>query len=153
MTIEHLNFRAMRNSVKRTLVAGVMSLSLIGMTNLVWAAGPKEKNESRAVQKAREMVEESAYHDWKTLAKAAERCIVIDKNLKEAYDWLSKSIDLNEAVYNLTVLGDYYLKNDLPVKAMNTYLKALGKGRSEIEDFDGRELESKVWVVRNIIYP
>lgn len=63
------------------------------------------------------------------------------------------SLDLNETVYNLTVLGDYYLKNELPVEAMNSYLKALGKGRSEIEDFDGRELESKVWVVRNIIYP
>lgn len=125
----------------------------MGMTNDARAEGPKERNESRTVQKAREMVEESAYHDWRTLAKAAERCIVIDKNLKEAYDWLEMSIELKETVYNLTVLGDYYLKNDLPVKAMNSYLKALGIARNEVRDFDGRELESKIWVVRNIIYP
>lgn len=143
----------MINSVKRTFAAGLVGLSLVGMTNVAWAEGPKERNESRAVQKAREMVEESAYHDWHTLAKAAERCIVIDKNLKEAYDWLEMSIELKETVYNLTVLGDYYLKNDLPVKAMNTYLKALGMARNENRAFDGSELESKIWVVRNIIYP
>lgn len=143
----------MINSVKRTLAVGLLGLSLMGMTNDARAEGPKERNESRTVQKAREMVEESAYHDWRTLAKAAERCIVIDKNLKEAYDWLEMSIELKETVYNLTVLGDYYLKNDLPVKAMNSYLKALGTARNEFRDFDGRELENKIWVVRNILYP
>lgn len=142
----------MRNSVKRTvstLAAGLMLTATAGMA----LAGPNEKSESRAVQKARAMVEEAAYHDWFTLAKAAERCIVIDKNLKEAYDWLAQSVEIRETVYNLTVLGDYYLKNDLPREAINSYLKALGMGRREIEDFDGRQLEQKVWVVRNIIYP
>lgn len=130
-----------------------LGLALAGATTTSVVAGPKEKSESKAVQKARLMVENAAYHDWHTLAKAAERCIVIDRNLKEAYDWLAKSIEIRESVYNLTVLGDYYLKNDLPVKAMNSYLKALALGRSDIADFDGRQLESKVWVVRNIIYP
>lgn len=143
----------MRTLMKSRLGMGLLSLSLVGLSTLARAEGPKERSESKMVQKARERVEEAAYHDWYTLAKAAERCIVLDQNLKEAYDWLSKSIEIKESVYNCTVLGDYYLKNDLPRDAMNSYLKALGMGRSEIEDFDGRELERKIWKVRSIIYP
>ncbi len=143
----------MKNSVKRILTFAMIYAASMGATNYVWAEGPKESNESKVVLKAREMVEESSYHDWRTLAKAAEKCFVIDKNLKEAFDWLSMSLDINESVYNLTVLGDYYLKNDLPKKAMNSYLKALIVGRRDGADFDRQEIESKVWVVRNILYP
>ncbi len=126
-------------------------LTLATTTQVTLAAKPKDSK--KTVQKAREMVEAAGYHDWKTLAKAAEKCLVKDQNLKEAYEWLEKSIEINETVYNLTLQGDYFLKNDLPRKAMLSYLKALEMGRKEIKDYDGRELELKVWKVRNIIYP
>lgn len=140
----------MKNSMKRMLLAGAVCFATLATTHVTRAEeGPKE---TKAVQKAREMVEEAGYHDWMTLAKAAEKCLAVDQNLKEAYGWLEKSLEINETVYNLTLQGDYFLKNDLPRKAMNSYLKALDMGRRNIEDFDARELELKVWKVRNIIY-
>lgn len=140
----------MKNSVKRTFRAGLVCLALAGTTLAAEAAGPKG---NKAVQKAREMVEEAGTHDWLTLAKAAEKCFLVDQNLKEAYDWLQKSLEINETVYNLTLQGDYFLKNDLPRRAMSSYLKALDMGHRNIEEFDAQELEKKVWKVRNIIYP
>lgn len=139
----------MKNSVKRTIKTGFVCLMCLGLSGLA-VADPKD---NKKVQKARAMVEEAGDHDWMALAKAAETCFVVDQNLKEAYGWLEKSLEINETVYNLTLQGDYFLKNDLPRKAMNSYLKALETGRRNIKDFDARELERKIWKVRNIIYP
>ena len=104
----------------------------------------------KAVEKAREAVENASPDDWMTLAKSADKLIQRKKNLKEANEWLEKSLAIKETVYNLTVRGDYYLVNNLPDKALDYYVKAMNLAKSEDADADITGIQMKVAQITNI---
>jgi len=104
----------------------------------------------KAVEKAREAVENASPDDWYTLANSAEKLIRKNKNLKEANEWLDRSIEIKKTVYNLTVKGDYYQANQLPDKALEYYVKAMNLAKSEDANADISDIQRKVAQITNI---
>lgn len=104
----------------------------------------------KAVEKAREAVENASPDDWYTLANSAEKLIRKNKNLKEANEWLDRSIEIKETVYNLTVKGDYYQANQLPDKALEYYVKAMNLAKSEDANANISDIQRKVAQITNI---
>jgi hypothetical protein len=100
-------------------------------------------NDDKLVEKARTAVSSASPDDWHTLATWAEKCIRKGVNLKEAAEWLDKSITIKETAFNLNVKGDYYVANKLPEKALESYIRSIELGRSE-ENFDVQAVQDKI---------
>lgn len=101
-------------------------------------------NTDKTTQRARESVENAAPDDWYTLAKAAQKCITKGVNLKEAAEWLNKSLAIHEGAYNLKVKGDYYVQNKLPEKALEYYGKSIRVGKMEDPSYMDAETQDKI---------
>lgn len=104
----------------------------------------------KVISKARAAIENASLDDWETYARSAESCISKNVNMKEASKWLDHSIAIKETVYNLRVKGDYYIKNKLPVKAMEQYLKAIDLGKSHDTYFDMSDLQNRIGKARKL---
>ena len=107
-------------------------------------------NNEKIISKARAAVENASPDDWETYAKSAELCISKNINMKEASKWLDHSLSIKKTTYNLKVKGDYYLKNKLPVKAMEKYLEAIDVGKAKNFSFDSSELQSRIDKARKL---
>ena len=129
---------------KQILFTLILSTILIG--NHVFA-NPGFRDD-KTTFKARKAVEEAAPDDWLTLAKSAEACIKKNVNLKEAAEWIDKSLAIKETSYNLKVKGDYYLKNNLPNEAISTYILSLKKAHEENPNSDPTALQEKITEIR-----
>lgn len=81
----------------------------------------------RVIEKTREAVEEASPDDWFVLASSAKKCFQRKVNLKEAAEWLDKSLAISENSFNLELKGDYYIMNQLPNEAIVHYVKAIEK--------------------------
>ncbi|NJN28399.1 MAG: hypothetical protein HC819_21720 [Cyclobacteriaceae bacterium] len=128
--------------LKSTLMAVVAFVVLSSSTSMA-------NVEDRTVEKTREAVENASPHDWYTLALSAEKCFKKNVNLKEASEWLDKSLEIAEAPFNLELKGDYYYDNKLPEKALEYYLKAM----NTLKENDGKADVSKIQKkVAKIIY-
>ena len=117
-------------------------IALVIMVVSVGVASSKPN--TKVVDKARAMVENASPDDWETLAKSASMCIRKNVNMKEALEWLDKSLTIKETVYNLELKGDYYLKSKLPRKAIEFYVSSMRKGKSIDFDYDTTSLENKI---------
>lgn len=98
----------------------------------------------KTTEKAREAVEAASPDDWHTLAEAAEKCIKKEVNLKEAAEWIKKSVEIKETSYNHKVLGNYYMMNNLPEKAIEAYSKSIRLGKMENEKYSDQETQDKI---------
>ena len=107
-------------------------------------------NNEKIISKARAAVENASPDDWETYAKSAAICIAKNVNMKEASKWLDHSLAIKKTTYNLTVKGDYYLKNKLPVKAMEKYLEAIDVGKAKDFYFDSSELQGRIDKARKL---
>ncbi|MBY0427493.1 MAG: hypothetical protein K2Q22_17790 [Cytophagales bacterium] len=87
--------------------------------------------QDKTIAKYREAVNKAANDDWKTFALYAEKCIDKNINLKEANEWLDKSLQISETSYNLRVKGDYFAACNLKDSAMSYYIKAVVKAQQE----------------------
>ncbi len=117
---------------------------------LVATAATADANNEKIISKARAAVEKASLDDWETYAKSAEICIVRNINMKEASKWLDHSLSVKQTTYNLQVKGDYYLKNKLPIKAMEQYLKAIDVGKKKDFNFDTSQLQSRIDKARKL---
>ncbi len=146
LNVETINFLTMKNR-NLILTLGIISISLMSFTfsNPI-AIQDKDGDEKadKTTLKARELVEEAAPDDWMTFAKAAEKCINKGVNLKEAAGWLDTSIEIKETAYNLELKGDYYVRNNLPDKALEYYIKTLKVGKEQDLNFDARDIQKKI---------
>ncbi|MCR9253402.1 MAG: tetratricopeptide repeat protein [bacterium] len=114
------------NSSKNLFRALALALAFVIVQGSAFAgAGPK------TIQKARKAVESAAPHDWKTFAEAASMCFEKSVNWDEALTWVKKSVDIKETSYNLEVLGDYYLKNNMPEQAIKYFIKSMDVARAQ----------------------
>lgn len=80
--------------------------------------------DNKVVEKARTVVENASPDDWYAYAKSAQMCIRKKVNLKEAAEWLDKSLEIKRDAFNLEIKGDYYVMNNLPEKALEYYVEA-----------------------------
>ncbi|GAB4334828.1 MAG: hypothetical protein OHK0038_12280 [Flammeovirgaceae bacterium] len=119
----------------------IFAALLIMVTSLF--AFQASANDDKLVEKARTAVSSASPDDWYTLASWAEKCIKKGVNLKEAAEWLDKSISIKETAYNLSVKGDYYVANKLPEKALETYIRSIELGRTD-EEFDMQAVQNKI---------
>lgn len=116
-------------------------LFLIGSTSTSLLAN---QNSDRTTERARQAVEQASPDDWHTLAKSAKQCIAKGVNLKEAAGWLNQSLAIKETAYNLQVQGDYYVKNQLPDRALESYSKSIRVGRLNDPSYADADTQDKI---------
>lgn len=101
-------------------------------------------NSDKTTEKAREAVENASPDDWYTLANSAKKCIDKGVNLKEAAQWLDKSLAIKESAFNLKVKGDYYVQSKLPEKALEYYSKSIRVGKLEDPSYQDADTQEKI---------
>ena len=127
------------NNSKNIFKAFALALAFVLVQGVTFAgSGPK------TIEKARKAVESAAPDDWKTFADAASMCFDKSVNWDEALNWAKKSVDIRETAYNLEVLGDYYLKNNLPEKAIEYYIKSMDTARASDVEVDLGSQQAKI---------
>jgi len=136
--------KVMRRNFQKVLVVALVTIFSLA-SNGVFASGV-----DKTTEKARMAVNSASPHDWYTLAKSAKQCFKKQVNLTEAYTWLQKSLEIAENSYNLTVLGDYYMMNDLPQKALDSYSKAITMLYEDNNQADLGELQLKIANAKNM---
>lgn len=119
----------------------------MAVTFVSFAHQPGEKT----IEKARNAVENASPDDWHTLAASAEKCLNKEINLKEANEWLDRSIQIKATAYNLSLKGDYYALNKLPKKAVEYYVKAANAAKSNDSKADVTEYQRKIGRITNLI--
>lgn len=121
------------------------SLALcLSLLTVVYSASYANVTEDKTTLKAREAVENASPDDWMAYAKNAEKCIKKNVNLKEAAEWLDKSISIKETPYNFKVKGLYYEKNNLPKEALKCYVKSLRLGLETDINYTDSDTQLKV---------
>lgn len=144
-TFDYLS-KTLKNKTMKTMSkisAFVMAIAILFSTTAN-AGGVKEK----AVEKARSAVKAASPDDWKTLAKSAESLIRKNTNLGEAKEWLEKSIAINATAYNLEVMGDYYVKNNLSRNAIEYYVKSINQAKTWDANADTSGLQDKIMTAK-----
>ena len=107
------------------------------------------KADDRTTEKARAEVAKASADDWRTLAVNAEKCFRKKVNLKEASEWLDKSLQIAETRYNLELKGDYYDMNNLQDKAIEYYIKAINATQGKAPD-EVVAIQRKIAKIRNV---
>lgn len=108
-----------------------------------------DKNEDRTTDKARAEVAKASADDWHTLAINAEKCFKKKVNLKEASEWLDRSLQIAETSFNLELKGDYYVMNNLEDKAIEYYVKAVNACKDK-SSLDVLKIQQKIKDIRKI---
>jgi len=121
----------------RTLIITIVAVS-------VNATAFAARNVDKTVKEARAAVEAASPDDWHTYAEAAEQCIAEGVNMKEAAMWIKRSVEIRETVYNMKVLGDYYVANRLPKKAIDAYSKSIRIGKLADKSYGDKETQDKI---------
>lgn len=132
----NLTFKNLRNYFSLALCFSLLTV--------IYSASYANVTEDKTTLKAREAVENASPDDWMAYAKSAEKCIKKNVNLKEAAEWLDKSIAIKETPYNLKVKGLYYEKNNLPKEALKYYVKSLRVGLQTDINYSDSETQLKV---------
>ncbi len=135
------------NYVTKNVRSIMMALATVFISASVYALPSTADN--KTVTKARLAVEEAAPDDWHTYAESAEKCMRKKVNLKEAKDWLDKSLEIKETAYNLAIMGDYYQMNDLPEQALEYYVKSLRQGLENDINYSDPETHAKMMKMRS----
>ncbi len=127
--------------------AAIQKFALVALLAMIFVGGPSLSyagNQDKVLKKIRQQVENAGPDDWETLAMAAKKCIRKKINMEEAHEWLDRSIAIKKSSMNLEIMGDYYLKNKLPRKAVIYYLESKKVGMETNKDFDYYHLEEKI---------
>ncbi len=135
--------------MKTSNLKNVLSLGMV-VAMLLTVSVSFANTGSKAEEKAREAVENAAPDDWHTLAESAEKLMRNKKNLKEANEWIDRSIEIKETTYNHTLKGDYFVAVKMPDKALDYYVKAMQLAREEDKNAELSSLQQKVAAITGI---
>jgi len=131
-------------SLRKMIAVMVMGMFIAG-TSIAGVVDNKDNDKvNKTTLKARQTVEQASPEDWLALAQSAEMCFKKNVNLKEAAEWIDRSIAIKETSFNLEVKGDYYLVSNLPDKALEYYVLSLQKGQGEGASFDSEKIQGKI---------
>jgi hypothetical protein len=134
----------MKNSIKNICVVITLFILSSNANALGSLEKKSEKKVDKVTQNTREAVSEATVDDWLTFATSAEKCFKKGANLKEAAEWINKSLSIKLCPYNLTIMGDYYLVSNLPDKALEYYVKGLKAGLAEDINFKGSYIQERI---------
>ena len=137
----------MNLTIRKSTIAVVLSFCMLSIL-MSTAAIAKDSGSNKTVEKARKAVNQASNDDWMTYAESAEKCIKKNINLKEAGEWLDRSLAIKETAYNLKVKGLYYEKNNLPEKALEYYVKSLKVGIENDITYEDLQTQAKVVTLR-----
>lgn len=112
-------------------------------------ASPEISGGRTSVKAAKENVKKAAPGDWKTYAESAEVLVKKQSNMKEAAEWIRKSINIKRTSYNTMVEADYYYAVGMNEKALETYLKAMELGKEE-KDFNPKEVQKRITKLKGL---
>src|SRR6478609_7373774 len=129
--------------VSKGVVLGLIFFASV--SSVAWAS----TGEDRTTDKARAEVAKASADDWQTLAANAEKCFRRKVNMREASEWLDKSLQITESRYNLELKGDYYNLNNLPEKAVDYYIKAIEVAQSSRSTSEVIEIQHKIAKIKN----
>jgi hypothetical protein len=129
------------------IVVAALLITFLG-TSFTYAGVNLDDKDSKSVIKARKAAENAAPDDWTTFAQSAALCIRKNTNMKEASQWIDKSLEIQETQYNLEVKGDYYKANKLYKEAVSYYIKSIAAGRNANKNFDTSKLQNKILAIR-----
>jgi hypothetical protein len=132
-----LKFISLSSKISFFLFVALVGL---GATSYVKAGS----NADKIIEKARETVDKASPDDWEALAKSAKMCIDKNINLKEAAEWIEKSVSIKETTFNTKVMGDYYALSNLPEKAVEFYSKSIRIGKLENLDYEDEDTQNKI---------
>jgi hypothetical protein len=121
-----------------------LNLAVLTLAILMVSASSFAKVDNKTVEKARSAVENASPDDWYAYAKSAKMCIKKNVNMKEAAEWIDKSLDIKRDAFNLEIKGDYYLANNLPEKALELYVEAAKVGKENDVNFNTSDLQDKI---------
>ncbi|WP_143519897.1 hypothetical protein [Reichenbachiella sp. 5M10] len=127
----------MKNSIK-SIALSLLAVVLISTSS--YAGGAKEK----AVEKANDVIEHAAPDDWMLLAKQAQFLLRKEAGLSTAKSWLDQSLKIKEDSYNLSILGDYYLKCNLNDQAVNAYVQSMEVLKKDDATVDTEHIQVKI---------
>lgn len=130
--------------VSKSVVLGLIFFASV--SSVAWAS----TGEDRTTDKARAEVAKASADDWQTLAANAEKCFRKKVNLKEASEWLDRSLQIAETRYNLELKGDYYSMNNLQDKAVEYYIKAINVAQGSKSTSEIIAIQQKIAKIRNI---
>ena len=126
--------------VMKKISVTLMALAILFASGSTFA----KATDNKLVTKARTAIENASPDDWYAYAKSAQMCIKKNVNMKEAAEWIDKSLEIKKDAFNLEIKGDYYLKNNLPEKALRHYIEAAKVGKENDVNFDTSQLQSKI---------
>ena len=134
-----MNFESLKSAFFAMLVFFALSL------NVSFAS-----IDDRTTEKTRDAVESADPDDWYTLAISAEKCFEKKVNLKEAAKWLDQSLEITETPFNLELKGDYYIKNQLPDKALEYYVRTMNTIKAIDGEAEVTHIQKKIAEIINI---
>lgn len=106
--------------VKRILATAALAIAAVMTTSTVTLANAGDQ----LIEKARKELKAAAPDNWEIRAKWAQKMIAKGKHLKDAKAWIERSMEIKETAMNTEIMGDYYMANKLPNKAITYYLKS-----------------------------
>ena len=121
-----------------------VSVTLMALAVLFASTASFAATDNKVVEKARTVVENASPDDWYAYAKSAQMCIRKNVNLKEAAVWLDKSLEIKRDAFNLEIKGDYYVKNNLPTKALEMYVEAAKAAKAADINANTTALQEKI---------
>ena len=128
----------MKNQIK-SIGAAALAVLFLSVASI---AAPLA--DDKAITKAKNAVEQASPDDWKTLEESARTCIRKGKNMKEAAAWIDASMAIKATPSNLELKGDYFMKNNLPEKALSFYVQSSKTLKEENANNSTVHLEKKI---------
>lgn len=119
------------------MTGATLALLVVVSQSFAFASNPD------VVSRAKKAVASSP-DDWYVLASAADVCLEQHANLKEARQWIEKSLEMEENAYTLEVMGDYYLESNEPLKAIEYYVLSLKKARDTQNELNPENQQAKI---------
>ncbi|MFC2124234.1 hypothetical protein ACFLU5_05440 [Bacteroidota bacterium] len=133
------------------LIKLIPVLTLILLTTQITYADNLTCAEEEALMiKHSESVEKAKPKDWKTPALCANDVITQRIKSKEALEWVNKSIEIKETIFNRVVKGDYYVVNEEIDKAQKEYIRAINLARETGKNEMIPDIQWKVLVAMGV---
>jgi hypothetical protein len=96
---------------------------------------------NRTLADCRSSVAEAKADDWRTAYQAARFCFQNEVALDEGKAWLDKSLGVQKAYSNLTLLARWQMKDGKKNEAIATAKQAIAAGQASKEKVDTTEAE------------
>jgi hypothetical protein len=114
-------------------------------TGYVFASG-SDLNVEEYIIKQEQRIENAAPDDWKTFADCANALISKRIVTEETLNWIKRSIDIRETVYNRTIKGDYLVLKGSIKEGQAEYVRAIELAKLENRSEEISNIQWKIMI-------